>query len=134
MAIVFRDARLIVNGKDLSVYTPSVSINYASEILDQTAMGDTTRSKLGGLYDWSLDLELHYASDTGGPEAVLWGLVGTSACWELRPRNSCAAPTNPEYSGVGILDGFNYGGNVGALLVAKGKVAPVSALTRASSS
>ena len=134
MARNFNDALVVVNGKDLSGYTPSVTFNYGSEMLDQTAMGDTTRSKLGGLFDWSFDFQFHYDQSTSGPEAVLWGLVGTTSCWEVRPRNVCSSANNPIYSGIGVLENFNYGGQVGSLLTAQCVVQSNGTLSRASSS
>ncbi len=133
MAKVFTNALVIVNAKDLSQYAPSVTINYASEILDQTAMGDDTRSHIGGLKDWSFDMQFHYDCSTAGPEAVLWPLVGTSSCWEVRPVNACSSANNPIYSGIGILDGVPMGGQVGTLLIVTSKVVSVSTLSRASS-
>ena len=134
MAKVFTNAFVEINGKNLSTYSPSISINYASEILDQTAFGDTTRSRIGGLFDWSFDMQFHYDCSTAGPEAVLWSLVGTTSCIEVRTVNVCSSANNPIYSGICVLDSFNYGGSVGGLLVASSKAMSVSALSRASSS
>jgi len=134
VAKVFTNAFVEINGKNLSTYSPSISINYASEILDQTAFGDTTRSRIGGLFDWSFDMQFHYDCSTAGPEATLWSLVGTTSCIEVRPVNVCSSANNPIYSGICVLDSFNYGGAVGSLLMASTKAMSVSALSRASSS
>jgi len=134
MAKVFTNAKVQINSFDLSAYSPSVSLNYASEILDQTAFGDTTRSRIGGLFDWSFDMQFHYDCSTAGPEASLWALIGTTSCIEVRPVNVCSSANNPTYSGICVLDSFNYGGSVGGLLVASSKAMSVSALSRASSS
>lgn len=134
MAKHFRDAKVQVGSVDLSVYTPSVTINYAAEMLDQTAFGDTTRSRLGGLKDWSFDLSFHYDCSTAGPEATLWPLVGTTSCWEVRAVNACSSANNPIYSGIGVLENHNYGGAVGSLLTINCTVQSNGTLDRASSS
>ena len=134
MAKHFNNAFVQVNAVNLSAYSPSVTINYASEILDQTAFGDSTRSHLGGLKDWSFDFQFHYDCSTAGPEATLWGLVGATSCWEVRPVNACSSANNPIYSGIGVLENHNYGGPVGSLLTINCTVQSNSDLNRASSS
>lgn len=134
MAKHFRDAFVQVNTKDLSTYSPSITINYGSEMLDQTAFGDSTRSRLGGLKDWSFDIQFHYDCSTNGPEATLWSLVGTTSCWEVRPVNACSSANNPIYSGIGVLENHNYGGQVGSLLTINCTVQSNTDLNRASSS
>ena len=48
--------------------------------------------------------------------SVLFGLVGTTTCVEVRPLNSCSTAQNPSYSGVAIPDSNSFGGAVGTLL------------------
>lgn len=131
---VFKNAFIEVNGKDLSTYSPSVTVNRGSEMLDRTAFGDNTRKRLGGLLDWSFDLTFHYDCSTAGPEAVLWNLVGTTSCWEFRPVNACSSANNPILSGIGTLENHNYGGQVGSLLTINATVQASGDLSRASSS
>jgi len=135
MAVVFTNAKWEVNAKDLSSFVTDISPNYASEMLDETAMGDTTRIKKGGLKDWSFDVTVHYSQEsTTTPEAVLWGLVGTTVCVEYRDVNTCSTATNPILSGIGVLENFNRGGTVGNLLTATFRVNSAGTLSRASSS
>lgn len=128
----FRDAFVEVNGTNMSQHVESVTINYQSEMLDETAMGDSTRIRKGGLFSWSLDLNFHQDFASGAVDATLFSLVGTTACIEVRPRNVCSTTQNPRYSGIGILETYNpVGGSVGALLDAPATFQSASDLTRA---
>ena len=46
-----------VGGTALSAWVRSLTLNYEAESLEDTAMGDTFRSRLAGLKDWSVDVE-----------------------------------------------------------------------------
>lgn len=132
--IVFSSALFEVNAKSLSNKVTSITPNYSAESLDGTAMGDGTRKHKGGLYDWTFDVTFAWEMSTTSPEAVLWGLVGTTVCVEYRDINICSSANNPILSGVATLLNFNRGGQVGTLLTATSQFAAFSALSRASSS
>ena len=53
---VFTDAKVVVNAVDLSDHVESVTLEYKAELQDDTNMGDTTRTRLGGLKDWSVSI------------------------------------------------------------------------------
>lgn len=133
--LVFTDAFVWINGVDLSDDVAEVRLNYRSETVDETAMGDTTRVMKGGLKAWDIDVTFHQDYAAGGPHATLFGLVGTTACFELRPKNSCSTQINPNYTGIGILEAFPpVGGRVGELLDVAARLVNAGALTKASSS
>ena len=134
MAVLFSSALFEVNAKSLSAYVTDISPNYGSEMLDETAMGDSTRIKKGGLKDWSFDVSYLYDQSTSAPEAILWSLVGTTVCVEYRDINVCSSANNPILSGIGIVENFNRGGTVGALLKATSRIVSAGTLSRASSS
>lgn len=113
----FHNALVEVNGTDLSSHFSAVTLNYASEMLDETAMGDSTRIRKGGLYVWSIDMTTHQDFAAGAVNAVIFPLVGTTVCVEIRPQNICSTVANPRYSGIGIIEKYNpVGGSVGTLL------------------
>ena len=93
----------------------SVTLNYAAEILDKTAMGVGSRSRIAGLKDWSVTAEFnnqfHPSTDF---DALFFSLIGTesSNCFiNLRPTSS----TNPRYHGRALLESYPMGGAVGEL-------------------
>ena len=116
----FRNAKFEANGTDLSDHVASIAINYASEMLDETAMGDSSRIHKGGLKDWSIEVTPHQDFATGEWDATFFSLVGTTACYEVRPQNICAtsgANANPIYSGIGVIESYTpISGDVGTLL------------------
>lgn len=116
---------------DLSDDTESVTLNYSAEMLDETAMGDTTRIRKGGLLDWSLDVNFHQDFAASQVDATLFSLVGTTTCVELRPLNSCSTTINPSYTGICVLETYNpVGGSVGSLLDAPATFQSAGTLAR----
>lgn len=127
----FRNALVAINGTDLSDHVASVALNYASEMLDETAMGDSTRIRKGGLKAWSIDLTAHQDFAAGEWDATLWSLVGTTVCVEIRPQNICSTVTNPIWSGIGVIEKYNpVGGGVGTLLDAPTTIQSAGDLSR----
>ena len=113
----FKNAMFEINGTDLSDHVESLTLNYSAEMLDSTAMGDTTRVRKGGLKDWSADVNFHQDLAATEVDATLFTLVGTTACVQIRACNACSSAGNPDFSGIVILESYNpLGGAVGAML------------------
>ena len=133
--LVYTNAKLEINGVDLSANASEVSLNYASESVDETAMGDDTRVNKGGLKTWSIDVTFHQDFAANKVDATLFSLVGTTVCVEIRPQNICSTSINPTYSAIGLIESYNpVGGAVGALLDAPVTIQSAGSLSRASSS
>lgn len=134
--IVYRNAYFWVNTTDLSADVKDLTLNYSAESLDETAMGDDTRIKKGGLKNWSIDAGFHQDNTAGHVGALLFALVGTTVCFEMRPMNVCTTVAgNVSYSGIAVLTDFPpLAGGVGSLLDVKAKFDSASTLSRASSS
>lgn len=113
----FRNAKFEVNNVDLSDHVESITLNYSSEMLDETAMGDSTRINKGGLKNWSIEVTAHQDFASADWDSTLWAIVGTTACFEVRPQNICSTTINPRYDGIGIISSYQpVGGDVGTLL------------------
>lgn len=132
--IVWRNAFLAINGVDYSADVQSLTLNYSSEMLDKTAMGNTSRINTGGLKNWSVEANFHQDLTAAHIGSVLFGLVGTTTCIEVRPTNTCSTAINPSYSGIAIPDSNTFGGAVGSLLDTKCTFQAAGDLSRASSS
>ena len=115
----FTDAVVIINTTvDLSDHVKAVTLNYASELQDDTVMGDDTRSRLGGLLDWSMDIEFAQDFDSAKVDATLFPLVGTTFIVKLVATTATVSSTNPRYTGTGILESYPpLSGAVGDLAV-----------------
>ena len=128
----WRNPKVEVNGTDLSDNFSSAALNLSAEMLDETAFGDTTRIRKGGLFDWSIELNAHQDFVSGEVDSTFFALVGVTACIELRPQNICSTVINPIYSGIGIIESYNpIGGDVGSLLDAPITIQSAGALSRA---
>ena len=130
--IVLTDCFLSMGGTDYSANVQSVTLIYAADMLDDTAMGDTTHSNVGGLKGWSMDVSFFNDYAAAAIDAVLFPLVGTAVALIMRPIKSTVVGTgNPNYTGTGILEGLPQGGGVGALDVKTVSFKSAGTLTRA---
>ncbi len=133
--LVLTNGALFINGNDFSDDVAEIALNYSSETVDETAFGDTTRVRKGGLKDWSIEATLHQDFAASQVDARLFSLVGTTVCCELRPVNACSSANNPIFSGIGILESYPpVTGRIGELMDAEVRITSAGALSRASSS
>ena len=133
--IVLKNAYVKINNIDLSDHVTQVTIKYAAEIHDKTAMGATARSRIAGLKDWSADIEFNQDFAAGEVDATLWSLVGAAPfAVEIRPDAGSASATNPKYAGSAVLPEYNpIDGQVGAFLKTKITLQGDGNLTRGTS-
>jgi hypothetical protein len=119
---------------DVSALVKSVTINFNPDMLDNTAMSMTGKSRKKGLADWSFDVELINDYTDEGIDEDFWtvAFAGTPILVTWRPDAGIIGVGNPSYSGTGIIEGVPFGGAVGDLATLKFKVvAAGTTLTRA---
>ena len=104
--LVLTDASVTINSVDLSDHVKSVTLNYSADMNDDSAMGDTTHSRIGGLKDWSMDIELQQDYASSKVDATLFPLVGSTFTVIVIPVNAAVTATNPSFSGTGILESY----------------------------
>jgi len=128
----FSDASVTINSVDLSDHVESVRLETKADMLEETAMGDTTHQFQAGLLDWSLEVVLFQDYAVGSVDATLDALVGAAAFpIIIRPDSAAKSTTNPEYTGNGVLEGHQgLGGGVGTLQKVTARIRPAGALTR----
>ena len=120
-SFVLLDASLTINSIDLSDHVVSLTLTINNEVQDNTAMGDTFRSRLAGLNDWSADVTMLQDYASASVDATLHPLIGAAAfAVVILPTSDSASPTNPSYTGNALLE--NYPGIAGTL----GETAQVS--------
>jgi len=111
----------------------SATLTYEAEALDETVMGNTTRTHIGGLKNWSIDVEL-YGDTTASMDAYLFPKVGTVRNIRLRADAGSIGATNPEYRGDALLDSFPIlGAGVGEINAKTITFQSAGTLTRATS-
>ena len=103
----FTDAKVTVNGVDLSTYVRQATINVSAAELEDTAMGDTFRSRVAGLKDWSVNLEFNQDFAAGAVDATLWPLLGTTTVVTVKATSAANSATNPQYSGSVLVSQYN---------------------------
>lgn len=134
-AFVFTDAFVSINAVDLSDHVKQVTLNYSAELQDDTVMGDDTRSRIGGLKDWSITVEFAQDFAAGEVDVTVFSLVGATFTVILRPVKATAVgATNPNYTGTGIIETFSPLNNtVGELAMASITIQAAGTLSRATS-
>lgn len=115
--IVFDDPYVMINSVDLSDHVRSVTINYKAEIQDKTAGGASSRARIAGLKDWSIDVEFNQDYAAGEVDATLFPLVGAAAFpIVIKPDGSATAVTNPKFTGNALLESYSpIAGSIGDL-------------------
>lgn len=130
----FIDCRLEVNSVVLSSFCRGVTLNISADELDDTAFGDTYRSRIGGLKDWSLAPEFNSDFAASAVDVTLFPLLGTTTTVKVRPTSSAIGATNPEYSGSVLVSQYNpFGNSVGDLATVSVQWPGAGTLSRATS-
>lgn len=108
-----------------------VTLTYEAEQLDDTVMGDDTRSNTGGLKTWQMEVEF-LTEFSATMDEHLFDNVGTTATAKMRiTATSVASATNPEYSGAAMLQNYPaVGQSVGELAGGTATVLSAGTLTR----
>jgi hypothetical protein len=83
----------------------SVTLTYEAEALDETVMGNTTRTHIGGLKSWSADVEI-YGDTTQAMDAYLFPKVGTVRNLRIRASATGIGASNPEFRGDALLESY----------------------------
>ena len=132
---IYNKARLIANGVTLDSYIRSLAFNHSAEEVDDTAMGDDTRTSAGGLKRWTIEAEFNAAYGTGTPDAAFATSVGTSIAVVLRHTTTATtnSTANPRLSGSGIVTEYVPGiqGAVGDQKIATVSIVSAGTLARA---
>jgi hypothetical protein len=103
---ILKDAFVLINAVDLSDHVRSVTVNYSAEVQDNTPMTKNSRQRIGGLKDWSADVEFYQDHAAGEVDATLFGVVGSQIACEFRPTSAARGATNPGYTGNGIIESY----------------------------
>ena len=118
MTVHLRNAKIYVDGYEISGDAAAVNVSLSSEVLDETAFGDSTRIHKGGLEDVVVTASGHWDADAGHVERVLFGIVGTDDKIITVFANGVTEGTSTDkgFSMKGVVDHYNLSGDVGSLL------------------
>lgn len=131
-SFVLTDAYILINAVALSASGRQVAFTYEAEQQDDTAFGDTTHSRLGGLKDWNADIEFNQDYAAGNVDATLFPIVGTVVTVEFRPTSGARSATNPGYTGSALVVSYQpFGNTVGETARARCRLMAAGTLSRA---
>lgn len=92
------DYSITIGGTDFSAVLVSAELSIESEDIETTAMGDTFRTRIGGLKTGTLTLELHQDFAASATDDTIFGALGTSVAVVLKPTSSAVGTDNPTYT------------------------------------
>lgn len=94
-------------------------------------MGATYKARLGGLKDWTMDVEFNQDFAAAQVDATLFPLLGTTSTITAKSTSAANSATNPQYSGSGLLKNYTPLQNtVGDLAAATANFIGAGTLTR----
>ena len=122
---VLKNAKILVNGADLTGYTNTVTVGNRQDVLDVTCFGSSNRKRKTGLYDYSVSISGFWDSSGGiptgagkstsrKPDPISYGSLTSSGLVSLVPDGS--APGNIAYFGQVYGSEFSIGGTVGDMM------------------
>lgn len=128
------DARVEVNGVDLSAWCSEVTLTTSYDEAEDTHFGDTWHGRIVGLGDWSVtatfsqDFAASAVDQTIGTAAMARSPITV----KVRPTSAAISATNPQYSGPTIITEYNpIAGAVGDKATADVTFTGAGPLTRA---
>lgn len=132
--IVLTDAKITVNGVNLSNYCTSVTLNTTTDVVETTAFSSTAaKTRVSGLQDNSVSLEFSQDYGTSLVEATIYPLVGTTTTVVVSPTSTTSA-TSPSYTFTALVSEWQpLSGGVGELATASVTWPISGAITKATS-
>ena len=114
----YRNAKLLIDGSDLSASLNELSVEQSAEMLDETAFGDDTRINKGGLFMDVISGAGHAEFGAEGIEDIVFNRIGTDGTVFVAFPNGITqgSVTDMGYAMLGVIEEFTLGGSVGALL------------------
>lgn len=103
---VLTDASVTINAVNLSGLVKKVTVKTTADDKDSTAMGATYKARLGGLKDWTMDIEFNQDFGASQVDATLFPLLGTNSTVTAKSTSAANSATNPQYSGSALLKGY----------------------------
>jgi hypothetical protein len=110
------DLRVEVNSVDLSDWATNVGLPFAIDELEDTAFGDTGRSRTGGLEDATITVNWNQDFAASAVDATISAALGTVVVCKVRPTSGSISTTNPEYVTSFLVSKYDpFGSDVGTL-------------------
>jgi hypothetical protein len=117
--IVLTDARITVNGVNLSTMGTSVTLNMTTDVVETTGFSSTAaKTRIAGLQDNSVTIEFAQDYGTSLVEATIYPLLGQTTTVVVSPTSTTSA-TSPSYTFTALVSEWQpLSGGVGELATA----------------
>jgi len=116
--IVLTDAKVTINGVNLSSYCTSVALSLSTDVVETTGFGNTAKTRVAGLLDNSVTFEFSQDYGTSLVEATIYPLVGSTTTVVVSPTSTTSA-TSPSYTFTCVVSEWQpLNGGVGELATA----------------
>lgn len=113
--LVLTNAQVVFGTTDISSYVTSVTLNTTYEVVETTAFGNTARTRVAGLADNNITLELNQDYATSALEATVYPTLGTAVSMTVRPVSG----SSPAYTFSALVSEWTpLNGAVGELATA----------------
>lgn len=132
--LVLTDAKITINGVNLSNYCTSVTLNTTTDVVETTGFSSTAaKTRVAGLQDNSVTLEFAQDYGTSLVEATIYPLVGSTTSVVVSPTSTTSA-TSPSYTFTALVSEWQpLSGGVGELATASVTWSISGAITKATS-
>ena len=118
--IVLTDAKITINGVNLSDHITSIGLSTSDDVVDTSAFGGGgARTRVAGLADNSVTLEFNQDFASASVEATIYPLIGTLTTVVVSPTSAAAGASNPTYTFSALVSEWQpLSGAVGELATA----------------
>ena len=119
--IVLTDAKITINGVNLSDHITSVGLSTSDDVIDTSSFGGGgARTRVAGLSDNSVTFEFNQDYASASVEATIYPLIGTLTTVVVSPTStSPGTATNPSYTFSALVSEWQpLSGAVGELATA----------------
>jgi hypothetical protein len=132
--IVLTNASVTFGSSDVSSYVSSVTLSTSLDVIDTTAFGNTSRTRVAGLADNQVTVEFFQDFGSGLLESIVYPTIGTSVAMVIKPVSGSTTATNPSYSFNALVSEWQpLSGAVGELATASVTWPISGAITKATS-
>lgn len=127
------NASIVINSVDLSDDSTSLGLDISGDELEDTAFGDTYRSRVGSALkdtQWAIDFNQDHAASQ--VDATLFTAFNTVVSVVAKPVAAAVSATNPSYTQNVLISKYNpFGNKVGELATVSCQWPGAGTLTRA---
>lgn len=95
---VLKDCAVTINSVTLSEYVTSITLDYAVDAVETTAMTSTGHTFVGGIQNVSATIEMNQDFAAAKVAATLDAILGTPTTVTIKPTTAATSATNPLYT------------------------------------